>query len=807
MWQELRVGLRPLLRDPLFSLAVLLTLAVGTGAVTSAFTLVHGVLSPLGYPQAGSLVRIYETLGGLKDSPNPRLKALWNQAPASYLDAADWRRGSRTLGGIGLYLGSTAVLEAGGGGEPLEVSAARIDAQLLRVLGVPPALGRSFNPQEVSRRERLAILAHDLWADVFGADRKILGRALRLDGRPYTVVGVMPRGFALAGRRDSLWIPAGPTGDDLAIRDEHAYAAVGRLAPGATLAAAQAELDRIASDLAAAHRATNAGTGVRLVPLLDTVVGDSRHLLLLLFAAAAAVLMVACVNLAHLFLARAVERRAEMALRFALGARRRHLLRQRALEILALAAGGGAGGLLLASFLRRALPTFLAPELPRLENVAVDGRVVLFALAAGLAASLLGGLLPAVLGPAAAPREALAERRGVRLLQEALVVAEVALTLALTAGALALVTGWQRLAAVDPGFDARGVLVQEVRLPAWRYPDEVRRGELAARLLQRLAALPGATGAALTSRLPLPGSAEVWGFRLGGEAPPGGDWTRGRSAVMQFATSGYFRLLRIPLVAGRTFDALPGLGLRREPARAVMVSRALAERHWPGSSAVDAVVAMHGSDYRVVGVFGDIRQQGLADEPGELMIQPWSQGPAARFAALVRAGRRPLDSAPAVRRALRELDPDLPLPAAARLDEIVARSVAGPRSRALLVALSACVALALALIGTYGVMAYSIGRRRREIAIRMAAGADRGWVLRWVLRRTLALALAGVGLGVLCALAASRLLAGLAYGVSAADASGLIAAALLLIATCLAAGYFPARQASRTEPASALRSE
>jgi len=800
MWHAQRYALRRLARNPLVSLTVILTLAVGVGAVTTAFTIVHGTLSPLEYPRAGDLVRIYQTLGELKSSPNPRLAAIWNRLPVSYLNTGDWRQRSRTLRGIGLYESYTAVLEPGG--EPLEVAATKIDSELLSTLGVAPTLGRPFSAAEVTRRERLVLLGHGLWTKVFGGDRKILGRALRLDGQPYTVVGVMAPGFEIAGSKDSLWTPAGPTDDDLAVRDENRYSGVGRLAPGATLEAAQAEMDRLAAELAAAHPETNAGTGVRLTPLLDTVIGDSRRVLALLSAAAAAVLLIACVNLTNLLLAQGVERQREMALRLALGARRAHLVRQSGAEALILAVAGSAGGLLLAALARRLLPLLLVDELPRLEKIAIDWGVVLFALGAGLTAILFSSLLPAILTPGATPREALAEPRLVRISQDALVIAEVALTLMLTAGALALVTSWRRLATLDPGFDARDVLVQEIRLPAWQYPDDVRRGEFSARLLASLESLPGRTLTALTSRLPLPGMAMVWGFQVTGQNPPSRRWTQGPSATMQFVTPEYFRLLRIPILEGRIFDTRTASATDRP----VMVNRTLAQRHWPGRSPVgERVVMKRTQEYRVVGIFRDFRQRGLAEEPGELMIQPWSQGPSETFEALVKTGGRPLDYAPLLRRRLRELDPSLPLAPAARLEDLVARSAVGPRSHALLVGLLAGVALLLALIGTYGVLAYRIGRRRREIAVRMAIGAGRGRVVRWVLGRALVLVLAGVFLGVLGALATGRLLAGLLYGVEATDLRVLTGAALLLIAGCLAAAYFPARRASRIEPAGTLR--
>jgi putative ABC transport system permease protein len=801
MWHDLRHGVRRLRRNPLVTATVIFTLAVGVGSVTTAFTIVRGVLSPLGYPQADRLVRVHATLASLESSPNPRLAAMWNQVPVSYHDTVDWRQGSRTLRGIGLYKEYTAVLAAGG--EPQEVAAARVDTEFLQVLGVAPALGRFFTAQEVARRERLTLLGNDLWTSAFGADPGILGRAVQLDGQSYTVVGVMPPGFQIAGRKGGLWTPAAPTDDDLTYRDEHAYSAVGRLAPGATLEAAQADMNRVASNLAARFPDTNTGAGIRLVPLLDTVIGDSRRDLALLAAAALAVLLVACVNLSLVLLAQGVERQGELALRLALGARSSDLLRQSAVEGLALAAAGCAGGLLLAGLARQALPLFLATELPRFDDIAVDGGAVLFALGASLVATLVSGLLPAIFAPGTAPGRAIAEHRRTHVRQDALVVGEIALTLMLVAGALALVTSWLRLSAIDPGLDARNVLVQEVRLPVWLYPDDVRRGDFAQRLLAGLSALPGVEGVALTSRLPLPGPAEVWSFRLAGEEAPSPNWTQGRSATMQFVTSGYFRLLRIRLLAGRIFDdrAGPAAG------RVVMVDHSLAERHLPGANPVGTVVTMREQGYRIEGVFSDFRQQGLTEEPGDLMIQPWSQGPAAKLAALVRVAGRPLEVAPTVRRKLRELDPALPLPPAASLEDLVAQSVLGPRSRALLIGLSAGVALLLALIGTYGVMAHGVGRRRREIAIRMATGAGRLRIQGWVLLRALALGLTGIGLGLLGALAAGRLLQGLLFGVAATDARILALAALLLLAACLAAGYVPARRASRIDPALILRGD
>jgi predicted permease len=511
----------------------------------------------------------------------------------------------------------------------------------------------------------------------------------------------------------------------------------------------------------------------------------------------------------------------------ALGAPRGRLIRSLALEALAIALAGGAAGLLLAAAGRRLVPRLLAGELPRLDQVSVNGQVVLFALGASLLAALAAGLLPAVLAsdvslrgvldragePAAGSRPRLGRGSGRgfsrgfgrisgRRLSGGglLVIAEVALTMTLTSSAALLVASWLRLSAVDPGFEARGVLVQEVHLPDWRYPSPTERRQAAERILARLRALPGVRGAALTSRLPVAGPAEVWGYRIAGRDTPGGDWTRGRSATMQVVTPGYFRLLGIPLVAGRPLE--PG-----GAGRIVLINRSLAEHDWPGGSAVGARLIMKGETYTVAGVVEDVRTQRLAEEPGDLLIQPWGQQPAASFAAVVRVADnppRPLDRAADVRRAVHAIDPDLALPPAAALEDRVAGALAGPRSRASFVALSAGVALLLAVVGVYGVVAYAAASRRREIGIRMALGSDGGRVRRRVLAGALGPMAVGVVLGAAGALAAGRLLGHLLFGVEPSAPLLVAGVALALLAACAGAAYAPALRASRDDPARVL---
>jgi len=833
MLYGLRHAVRSLARAPVLTAAGVLTLALGIGAVTIAFTLVKGILlSPLGYPGSGRLVRLYSELDQLRESPNPRLAAIWNRLPVSYLNTADWRASSRTVAAVGLYLETTAVL--GGGAEPREVEAARIEPELLRVLGVDPLIGRPFSDAE--RRDPVVLLGYGLWADSFGGDEAVLGRSVPLDGKPFTVIGVMPAGFGLPGKEHSLWMPLAPDDDDLAIRDNFRYGAVGRLAPGISLAAAQEEMDRIATDLATEHPETNASSGVRLVPLLDTLVADRRRILELVAGAALIVLLVACVNVAHLLLARGAERRRELALRLALGAGRLSLLRSLMTEALLLAIAGGVAGFLLVFLAQRALPALLGQELPRLDEVTIDGAVLLFAAGVSPLAALLAGAFPMLLVSGVSLREAtagagepgrsgspgfgsrrggLGSRRGgfgSRRARSALVVVEVALTLSLTLGAVLIAVTWGRFAAVDPGFETAGVLTEEIHLPAWSYGDETRRLQVSERLLAELGRLPAVESVALVSRLPVAGPAEVWGFRIDGLDPPGGNWTQGRSATMESVTPGIFSLLRIPVIAGRAFDERDGS--RADGPRVVMVDRSLAERHWPGGGAVGERLVMGGETYTVVGVFEDILHRGLAqgfeETPQDLMVQPWRQRPTASFAALLSTSGSPEDLADEIRSVVHGIDPELPLGPAVALDQVVDTALAGPRSRALVVGLPTLVVLLLALVGTYGVTAYEVGCRRREIGIRMALGADAGRVRRLVLRRLLVLAASGLVAGSVGGLAVAHLSRALLYGVEPADPIALAAlalSALLLGGICLGAGYLPARRATLTDPVRVLRSE
>lgn len=825
MGSELRQTLRSLLRQPLLAAAVIATLGLGLGANAAVFSLVHGILlKPLPFPEADRLVRLYGTDRELLASPNPRLQAIWNRLAVNYRDAADLRGRSETLAEIGLYEERTATLLVGE--EPERLVAARVDAGLLPLLGVEPLLGRAFLPEEVEEGRAMVVLSHGLWRRVFGGSPEALGRSLRIDDEPHTVVGVMPPGFSIPRiEEQGLWTPLSLTEEQRQGSAWAAYPALGRLAPGVGLPAAQEEVQGIASGLlemsqggseAADEAAADGGRalGLRLQPLLDSVVGDSRPLLALLQAAAFLVLLIACVNVSHLLLARAAAQRREQAIRRALGASRRHLLTRTLTESLLLGLAGGVLGLLLAAGGHRILVALIPAELPRTDAVTVDGAVLAFTLASSLLAALLCGLLPALAGlPSGGRREIETggERQGRRLLlHDGFIVLEVALSLVLTVGAGLLAHSFLKLSAVDPGFETSGLVAQEVRLPAWRYGEEHRRAAFARELLDSLEGLPGVEAAALTTKLPFKGLSWVWGFHIAGKeeedsAAGSGAWVRGKSASMKLVTPDYFRTLGVPIVQGRAFgeEDLPERG------RVVMINETLARRHWPEGDAVGAEVVMSTGEerYKVVGVAADLRHDGLDAEPGELMYQPWSQGPAMDLFAVVAVRGASTGVAEALRRTVRQIDPALPLPPAAPLDELLERSLSTPRSRTALVGALAALALVLALLGTYAVMSFAVERRLPEIAVRMAVGASAARVRRMVLGRALAVTAAGIALGAAVAVPAGRLVQGMLFGVTALDPLTLTAAALLLAATALAAAALPARRAGRLDPVRLLRSD
>jgi predicted permease len=801
--QDLRYAARALRASPGFTLVAALTLALGVGANTAIFSVVNGVLlQPLPFPDPDRLARIFTVDGG--------------PAPMSPRDFEDMREQNHTFGRMAAYDPYDRTLT--GAGEPARLPAADVSFGFFETLGVSPLLGRTFREEE-SRPDRSSVvmLSHALWRQRFGGDAQIVGRTITVDGRGYAVVGVMPPAFDYpAGRQ--LWTPIPEDMDfkDEANRRAEYLGVIGRLRPDATLEGAGADLSTIAARLAREHVDKNTGVGASVAGLGDHLVKDVRVPLLVLLGAVGFVLLVACANVANLLLVRASTRASELAVRAALGAGRGRLLRQLLTESLLLGVVGGAAGLLFAVWGSEALVRMAPPGIPRLEGVGVDAPVVAFALGAAILTALLFGAVPAlqatrpglVQALKAGGRGALGARHGART-RGLLVVGETALAVVLLVGAGLLLKSFVRLLDVDPGFRSASRLTFRLQLPEASYPEDAPKEVFTSTLLDRLRALPGVTSAGAVTGLPLSGSNMIISFDVEGRpsAAPG----EGDAMQVRIATPDYFRTLDIPLRRGRMFTDAD----RGGAAPVVLLSETAVRRFFPGEDPLGKRIDLgwtRGHDGRkeggeVVGIVGGVKQEGLADPLEPELYLPYAQTPVGPLSVVLRAEGDPRSLAGAVAREVRALDPNLPVADVKTLDEVVSQAVARPRFYLSLLALFAAAGLALAAIGIFGVLSYTVAQRRREIGIRIALGAQPAAVLRNVMAGALRLAAGGLVLGVAGALALSRAIRGLLFDVSAADPATFLAVAVTLGAAAALASWLPARSATRVDPASALRSE
>ena len=798
VWQDVRFGLRVLRKRPGFTGVALAVLALGVGANTAIFSVVNAVLlRPLPLPGSERVV----DFDGVNTS-----KGI-TKSNVSAPDFADWKQQSRSFEALSLYTSGGTNMT--GGEEPERVSAGWVDADFFRALGAAPARGRALLPEDDRPGAPLvAVISHGLWVRRFGADAGAVGRRVELGGRGVEVVGVMPAGFDFPEKAE-VWVPLQMEAGKES-RDNRSYDVVGRLREGVTLGAARAELAAVSARLADAHPVTNAGWGVELDSLKDEMVGQLKTTLYLLLAAVGLVLLIACANVANLLLARAAGRRREVALRVALGAGRLRIARQILTESLLLALVGGALGACLSVWLTDLLVALAPENTPRLGEVSADARVLLFAVGAALLTGLAFGLAPALQASRYDLNESLREggrgsaRRG--RLRSALVVAEVALSLLLLAGAGLLVKSFARLQQVDPGFDPANVLTMRVSLPGARYREPARKGEFYAALEARLNSLPGVEAAGATLSLPLGGSNYSVGrsfIREGRPATP----EASENAAYSVVTPGYFRALRIPLRAGRLFD-------ERDDAAApkvVVINDVLARKVFPGEDPVGKHLTVWRDEKfprQIVGVVGEAKPQRLDADPAAQMYVPHRQDAGwGGLSLVVRAEGDAAALTQAVRAEVRALDGQLPVYDVKTMGRVLADATAYRRVTVFLMAGFAAAALLLSGVGLYGVLSYAVAQRTHEIGIRMALGARRGDVLRLVVRQGMALTLAGLALGLAAALAVTRLMAGLLYGVSAADPAVYALVSLLLAAVALVACLVPARRATKVDPMVALRYE
>ncbi|HEX9000264.1 MAG TPA: ABC transporter permease [Blastocatellia bacterium] len=806
LWQDLRYGVRMLLKKPGFTLVAIATLALGIGANTAIFSVVNGVLlKPLPYHQPEQLIRLFES-----SQSQPKF-------PMAQGNFQDYRAQNSTLSGLALYTRRDQELSQDD--KPEQLAALGITAGYFELLGVQPLLGREFRREdELPESSPSVILSHALWQRRFNSDSGIIGKAVTLSGRPHTIIGVMPPGVQHVGG-DYRSMPHGETVDVWgplqmpvqAGRGGHFCNAIGRLKPGVSVAQASTDLNVIAARLAQQFPNTNEGFRIAVKPLHEEIVGRSQTMLLVLLGAVFFVLLIACVNVANLLLARATAREREIAVRAAVGAGRWRIVRQLLTESLLLALISSAVGMLLAQWAIDALSTLGPEQLPRLQAVSIDGRILLFTLGLTLLTGLLFGLAPALQAGQVNLNELLKEggRSGVgqrqRRLRDALVVVEVALALVLLVGAGLLIRSFWKLQQADPGFNPERVLTASLSLPNARYGDAPKVTAFQQQLLERVAALPGVQSAGLTSDLPWTGYDENAGFTIEGKTFPPNDGAGGR---YHFVSEDYFRTVGVPLVAGRFFNANDKL---KSP-NVVLINRAMAELYWPGESAVSKRFTFNSQPkekdwYTIVGVVGDVKDFPNSPAAVPAFYWPTVQQAPRQVILAVRGSANPLSLVEAVRNEVRALDKDLPLAEIKSLETVAATALASQRFTLWLVGFFAGTALLLAAMGIYSVLSYLVAQRTQEIGVRMALGAQFGDVLKLVVRQGMTLVLAGVTLGVIAAFGLTRLMKGLLYQISATDPLTFGAIALLLGGVALLACYLPARKAAKVDPLVALRYE
>jgi putative ABC transport system permease protein len=806
LWQDLRYGLRMLRTRPGFTLVAALTLALGIGANTAIFSVVNAVvLRPLPYPDPERLVMLWGT--NARDGNQ--------QQPASYAEFNDWKNQARSFSALaGASPAWTFTLT--GGGEPEQIQGLYVSANLFPMLGVTPARGRAFLPEEDrTGGPPVVIVSQGLWQRRFGGDPNVIGKTLTLGGNSLTIVGIMPSGFQFLEPEAEVWVPLAQNQFANNARVVRLLSVIGRLKDDVKPEQASAELATIARQLETQYPNTNTGVGLRLVALHEQVTGKVRPALLLLFGAVGLVLLIACANVANLMLVRSAARRKEIAVRAALGAGRLRLIRQLLTESIALSVLGGAGGVLLAAWGVDLLLAMSPIQLPRYHKIGIDAAVLGFTLAATVVTGIVFGLAPAwqaaQLDLHAALKEggrgAMADA-GQRRLSNLLVIAETAMALVLLISAGLLLRSFVRLLEVDPGFATENVLTMQVGLPNATYSQPGQRIAFYQQLEERLKALPEVQAVGLVTRLPLLAALNnVTSFlTIEGRPVPAGQ----RPEIdFRRASTGYFQAMGIPLLSGRLVreeDVTKNTG-------AVLINEAMAKRFWPGEDPIGKRISTAtgtGQNTRwqtIVGVVGNVRHLGLDIEPRPEIYYHTNTLPPFGPVLVIRTTSDPKNLIAAARTKVRELDRDLPISNINTMEQLVAQSVAQRRFGMLLLGIFAALALALAGIGIYGVMSYTVAERTPEIGIRMALGASRRDVLRMVIGQGMALSVAGIALGLAAAVALTRLMASWLFGVSATDPLTFATIALLLAAVALAACYLPARRATRVDPMVALRDE
>jgi putative ABC transport system permease protein len=804
--EDLRYSLRTLHKSPGFTVVAIITLAVGIGANTAIFSVVNAVLlQPLAYKDPGRLVVV------LHDGRNP-------VAPANFID---WRNQSTAFERMGAAEYWTPNLTSGD--RPEKLWALQISADILPLLGVEPALGRVFLPEEDNPgRNHEVILSYALWQRRFSGDESVLGRPIVLNGETYTVVGVMPRGFKFApfwATKAELWAPLafGARADS---RNASSLRIFARLAPGISLEQARAVMATITGRLDSQFPGTN--RNVTVVPLKERVVGDIRPALIILLGAVALVLLIACANVAHMMLARASARQKEIAVRIALGASRLRLIRQFLTESLIVAMLGGGTGLLLAIGCIRLLASVSSASIPRSDSIGIDVQVLIFIAALSILTGLGFGLVPAFQSSSSGPGDALKEAgrssgggMAGRRVRGVLVASEFSLALMLLIGAGLMVRSFVALHFVDPGFNPKNLVTMVVSVAGSKESGSNQRAEFYKEMRRRVRAMAGIQSAGVINHLPLAGDIWGWPFWIEGEPLP--EPGAGPVAVYRVVLPGYFQAMEIPIVSGRDFDDTD----TTNTAGVVIINQRLADRYWPGQNAVGKRISLDSPQKKpswltIVGVVRNSKQDEWAAHPESEVFLPYLQNhyyleaSSTAFGYMTLVARTTADAgrlASAIESQIWSIDPTVTISEVQTMADVVANSTAGPRFNLLLLGAFAGIALILAAVGIYGVTSYSVSRRTHEVGIRMALGAGRQELQRLIVGQAMVLALVGASTGLAGSLGLARLMSRLLYGVQPTDAATFLVVTVVLCGVALVSAYIPARRATRIDPMTALRCE
>jgi putative ABC transport system permease protein len=806
--QDLRYAIRTCLRAPVFTMVAVLALALGIGANTAIFTIVHAVLlERLPYQDPDRLVAVWETSARRPGRSN-------TVAPANFI-----RWGERATVFDGLAGFAETRINLTDAGNPEELVAENVTAPYFSVLGVPPMLGRVFTPSESADPESSAVvLSGEVWQRRFGSDPSIVGRVIRLNGRPRTVVGVMPAGFrlflkagSLVGKPPDLWVPFVLPPAAREPRGRY-LSSIARLKAGVPVAAAQSQMNALAASFAAEMPQFDTGWGVKVVPLHDELSGALRPALLVLSGAVAFVLLIACANVANLLLARGAARHREIAIRSALGAGRTRVIRQLLTESLLLGVLGGAAGLLVAQWSLAMLVAISPVDLTSLGRIDLNYSVLAFTGAVSLATAIVCGFAPAFEGARLDVQESLKDGArqvggGVRhaRLRQTFVVAEIALAVVLLVGAGLLLRSFDSLTRAGTGFDATNVLTMRMQLPAAKYPSDSKRIQFFKQLTSRVSAIPGVQAAGVVSYLPLAGLGAATNFTIEGEPPP----SPGQDHVTDVTVcdDGYFRALKVRLLRGRLFTEREML----EQANVVIVNDALVRQYFPNEDPLGKRLTISMNDPNVpteiIGVVADIKIVDLATPARPSTYWPHPQLAYSGMTLTVRTGADPRSFETLVEREVHQIDKDEPVSDVRTMEGWVSRSLAQSRFNSVVLAVFAGLAIVLAALGIYGVMAYAVSQRTSEIGIRLALGADQRTILRLIVGNGIRLAAVGLATGIVLALALTRTLASLLFGTRPTDPVTFAAVVAALGLVALLASYVPARRASRITPVEALRTE